>query len=83
MTWFRNTRYGSLSGSHAQITHMMWRQSVHVIQKSGMQEIKRLWGRRCPCKRSWRHDPKTGWSEKISGRLLGRTAPKRLASDAG
>ena len=38
MTWFRNTRYGSLSGSHAQITHMMWRQSVHVIQKSGMQE---------------------------------------------
>lgn len=46
-------------------------------------EIKRLWGRRCPCKRSWRHDPKTGWSEKVSGRLLGRTAPKRLASDAG
>ena len=37
MTWFRNTRYGSLSGSHAQITHMMWGQSVHVIQKSGMQ----------------------------------------------
>jgi len=37
MTWFRNTRYGSLTGSHAQITHMMWRQSVHVIQKSGMQ----------------------------------------------
>ena len=41
MTWFRNTRYGSLSGSHAQITHMMWRQSVHVIQKSGMQDT--LW----------------------------------------
>lgn len=46
-------------------------------------EIKRLWGRRCPCERSWRHDPKTGWSEKVSGRLLGRTAPERLASDAG
>ena len=29
------------------------------------------------------HDPKTGWSEKVSGRLLGRTAPERLASDAG
>jgi len=46
-------------------------------------EIKRLWGRRCPCERSWRHDPKTGWPEKVSGRLLGRTAPERLAADAG
>ena len=46
-------------------------------------EIKRLWGRRCPCKRSWRYDPKIGWPEKVSGRLLGRTTPKRLASDAG
>ena len=41
MTWFRDTRHGSLTGSHAQITHMMWRQSVHVIQKSGMQDS---WG---------------------------------------
>ena len=46
-------------------------------------EIKCLWGRRCPCERSWRYGPKTGWSEKVSGRLLGRTAPERLASDAG
>lgn len=43
MTWFQNTRYGSLTGSHAQITHMMWRQSVHVIQKSGMQVLYHRW----------------------------------------
>ena len=40
-------------------------------------------GNRHPCERSWRHDPKAGRSRKVSGRRLGRTAPKGLVPSAG
>ena len=33
MTWFRDTRYGSRTSSHAQLTYMMWWQSARVTQR--------------------------------------------------
>ena len=33
MTWFRGTRYGSRTGSHAQFIYMMWWQSARVTQR--------------------------------------------------
>lgn len=65
--WGRNGR-GSGGGSRRTQGH---RDKASMGQTVPLQEVVAV------------HDPKTGWSEKVSGRLLGRTAPKRLASDAG
>ena len=46
-------------------------------------EARRMRGNWYPCERSWRHDPKTGRSRKVSGRRLGKTVPKGLTSGAG
>jgi len=46
-------------------------------------EARHIRGNWYPCERSWRYDPKTGRSRKVSGRYLGKTAPKGLVPSAG
>ena len=46
-------------------------------------EARHIRGNWYPCERSWRYDPKTGRSRKVSGRYLGKITPKGLVPSAG
>lgn len=46
-------------------------------------ETRRMRGKWRLCERSWRYDPKTGRSRKVSGRYLGKITPEGLVPSAG